>query len=476
VAETHSGVVFFLGDRAYKAKKAVDLGFLDFRTVEDRRIACQREVALNRRLAPDVYLGVADVVGPAGGVCEHLVVMRRLPDDRRLSTLAGTDAELDDEVRDLAGIVAAFHRQMAPTTLAARVASRDAVAARWDQLIEATRRHAPASWDDDLDEIEQAADRYLWGRTTLFAERIEAGRARDGHGDLLADDIFLLDDGARILDCLDFDEELRSGDVLADIAFLAMDLERLGRPALARLLLDTYRHLTQDDWPASLADHFVAQRALVRASVGLLRAEQGDGRAEAVARRHLDLALLHLRAGTVRLVVVSGLPGTGKTTIATAVAERRGAVHLRSDDLRGGTTPAGADRYTPAAIDRVYGELLTTAAGVLARGRSVVVDATWRDPAHRRAVEGLARTTAAELVVLECQAPAGVAEARIERRRTQGTDASEATVQVARAHRATWTPWPEATVVDTATTVDEAVMVALRAVDDAGPASPPRAD
>ena len=476
MVETHSGVVFFLGDRAYKAKKAVDLGFLDFRTVEDRRIACQREVALNRRLAPDVYLGVADVVGPAGGVCEHLVVMRRLPDDRRLSTLAGTEAQLDDEVRDLAGIVAAFHRQMATTPLAARVASRDAVAARWDQLIEATRRHAPATWDDELDEIEQAADRYLWGRAALFAERIEAGRARDGHGDLLADDIFLLDDGARILDCLDFDEELRSGDVLADIAFLAMDLERLGRLALARLLLDTYRHLTQDDWPASLADHYVAQRALVRASVGLLRAEQGDGRAEAVARRHLDLALLHLRAGTVRLVVVSGLPGTGKTTIATAVAERLGAVHLRSDDLRGGTAPASAARYTPAAVDRVYGELLATASGLLARGQSVVADATWRDPAHRRAVEGVARTTAAELLVLECQAPAVVAEARIERRRNQGTDASEATVHVARAHRATWTPWPEATVVDTSTSVDEAVTVALRAVAEPGPATERRAD
>lgn len=473
VAETHSGVVFFLGDRAYKAKKAVDLGFLDFRAVEDRRIACQREVALNRRLAPDVYLGVADVVGPAGDVCEHLVVMRRLPDERRLSTLAGAGAGLDDEVRQLARTMASFHRQMTPTALAARVASRDAVTARWDRLIEATRRHAPASWDETVDAIEKAAHGYLQGRAALFDGRIEAGKARDGHGDLLADDIFLLDDGARILDCLDFDEELRSGDVLADIAFLAMDLERLGRPALAALLLDTYRHATDDDGPASLADHYVAQRALVRASVGLLRAEQGDERAEPIARRHLDLARRHLWAGTVRLVVVSGLPGTGKSTIAAAVAEHLGAVHLRSDALRDevDVPPAGDDRYAPAAVDRVYGEVLARAAGLLARGRSVVADATWRRPDHRLAVEGLARTSFADGVVLECRAPAAVAEARVERRQMQGADPSEATRAVARTHRAAWTPWPGATVIDTTTTVDRAVAVALRAVDEPPPES-----
>lgn len=465
VAETHSGVVFFLGDRAYKAKKAVDLGFLDFRNVEDRRIACQRELALNRRLAPDVYLGVADVVGPAGDVCEHLVVMRRLPDDRRLSTLAGAGADLDDEVRGLARVLAAFHRQMAPTTLAARSASRDAVVTRWDQLIEATRRHAPPSWDDELDAVERAADRYLWGRSALFVERIEAGKARDGHGDLLADDIFLLDDGARILDCLDFDEELRSGDVLADVAFLAMDLERLDRPALAHLLLETYRRATGDDWPDSLAHHYIGQRALVRASVGLLRAEQGDERAEPLARRHLGLALRHLRAGTVRLVVVSGLPGTGKSTIAEAVAEHLGAVHLRSDALRDEVGPPdGVERYAPAAVGRVYGELLARASELLARGRSVVADATWREPDHRLGVEGIAGATAADLRVLECRAPAAVAEARIERRRTLGTDPSEATASVAQEQRATWAPWTGAMVIDTTTSVDEAVARALRSV------------
>lgn len=415
VAETHSGVVFFLGDRAYKAKKAVDLGFLDFRTVEARRIACEREVALNRRLAPDVYLGVAEVIGPAGDVCEHLVVMRRLPDERRLSTLAGSDGELDDEVRDLAALVASFHQGMAATALAARSASRDTVSARWDQLIEATRRHAPPSWDDVVDEIEQAAHRYLQGRSALFAERIGAGKARDGHGDLLADDIFMLDDGPRILDCLDFDENLRCGDVLADVAFLAMDLERLGRPELSRRLLEVYRARTADDWPESLAHHYIGQRALVRASVGLLRAEQGDERAEPIARRHLDLALAHLAAGTVRLVVTSGLPGTGKSTIAAAVAEHLGTAHLRTDDLRREVARApGEDRYSSTAVDRVYGELLSEASDLLARGCSVVVDATWRSPAHRTAAEGLARALSAELHVLECRAASAVADARIE--------------------------------------------------------------
>ena len=467
VAETHSGVVFFLGDRAYKAKKPVDLGFLDFRTVEARRIACEREVALNRRLAPDVYLGVAEVRGPAGDVCDHLVVMRRLPADRRLSTLAASGAGLDDHVRDLAGVMASFHRSLEPTPLAARSASRDAVRARWDRLIESTRQHAPAGWAAAVDSVERSAHRYLEGRRALFDERIDAGRARDGHGDLLADDIFLLDDGARILDCLDFDEELRTGDVLADIAFLAMDLERLGRPALAQVLLDTSRTLTADDWPVSLADHYVAQRALVRASVGLLRAEQGDLAAVASAAQHLALCREHLRAATVRLVVVSGLPGTGKSTVAAALATQLGAVHLRTDELRPAGLGTAEARYSPAAVDRVYDALLAKATTLLERGRSVVADATWRSARPREAVARAARTAVVDLRVLECRAPAALAAARIMKRQAEGDDASEATVEVAAGLRAGWTPWSGAVVLDTDAPVGDVVAAALGAI--AGP-------
>ena len=158
-----------------------------------------------------------------------------------------------------------------------------------------------------------------------------AGRARDGHGDLLADDIFLLDDGPRVLDCLEFDDALRLDDVLADVAFLAMDLERLGRPDLAERFLAAYRAASGDTWPSSLAHHHIAYRAQVRAKVSAIRAEQGVPDSADKAQALLRLALAHLEAGRVRLVLVGGLPGTGKSTARSRHrrGERRGRPALR---------------------------------------------------------------------------------------------------------------------------------------------------
>lgn len=156
----------------------------------------------------------------------------------------------------------------------------------------------------------------------MFAERIRAGRVVDGHGDLLADDIFCLDDGVRILDCLEFDDRLRWLDGLDDACFLAMDLERLGLPDLARRFTSWYAEYSGDPAPESLRHHYVAYRAFVRAKVACLRARAGDGQAAAEAWQLAGMTLGHLRAGAVSLVLVGGLPGTGKTTLAGAARAR----------------------------------------------------------------------------------------------------------------------------------------------------------
>jgi aminoglycoside phosphotransferase family enzyme/predicted kinase len=466
VAETHSGVVFFFGDRAHKLKKPVDLGFLDFRTVESRRIACHREVDLNRRFAPDVYLGVADVVGPDGDVCDHLVVMRRLPASRRLSSLARLGEPLVDEVRALGAQVAAIHAASPQTKVAATSAGWRAMAARWDRLLDSVDAVEP-SVATAVDRIRHLAHRYVDGRTTLFDERVEAGCARDGHGDLLAADIFLLDDGARILDCLDFDEALRAGDVLADVAFLAMDLEHLGRPGLADAFVASYRGASGASWPASLEHHHRAERALVRADVSFIRAAQGDSVAAVAARSLLDLSLAHLEAGRVRLVLVCGPPGSGKSTVAASVAPCVDAELLRSDVVRHDVERdgSGADRYSDAAVHRVYAELLARAAGHLARGRNVVLDATWSSEPLRQAARGMARALSADLDVLECRVPPGVADARIAGRRAIGIDPSEATPSVAADLRARWVPWDDAVVIDTGGSIDETRSAAIAAID-----------
>ena len=407
VAETHSGVVFFVGDRAYKLKKPLDLGFLDYRSREAREAACHREVELNRRLAPDVYLGVADVVGPDGQPFDHLVVMRRLPASRRLATLVADGQPVRGDLRRLARLLAAFHSRAETSRQIEDAASRDAVAARWEaNAAEMTRVVGPLLDPAIAGEGSTIARRYLAGRGSLFASRVAAGRARDGHGDLLADDIFCLNDGPRVLDCLEFDDTLRWGDVLADVAFLAMDLERLGRADLAGQFLAAYREFAGDTWPDSLAHHHIAYRAQVRAKVAALAWEQADegsraqDRAAREAQHLLSLAAEHLRAGRVALVVIGGLPGTGKSTLAGYLGEALGAAVLRSDEIRkqlAGIDPAvpapapfGQGLYRPEMTEATYGELLRRAQGLLAAGGSVGADASWHDPAWREAARTLA--------------------------------------------------------------------------------------
>jgi aminoglycoside phosphotransferase family enzyme/predicted kinase len=479
VAETHSAVVFFVGDRAYKVKKAVDLGFLDFRDRTVRAAMCAREVELNRRLAPDVYLGVADVVGPDGEICDHLVVMRRMPAERRLSTLVCAGDDVDDHLWHLAHLVAAFHARAERSPAAERAAGRDALAARWADNTAGLLAHGGGVLDlDAVLEVDALAKRYLSGRGVLFERRISDGRALDGHGDLLADDIFLLDDGPRVLDCIEFDDGLRLGDALADVAFLAMDLERLGRPDLSARFLAAYREHADDTWPASLAHHHIAYRAQVRAKVGTIRAGQGDATALPETRALLGLARGHLEAGAVRLVLIGGLPGTGKSTLAAGLADALGATVLRSDEVRkelAGLRPDqpapaefGEGLYRPAATAATYGEILRRAEVALALGEVVVLDASWTGERWRAEARDVAARTHADIVELRCSAPPDLAARRIRRRVAAGGDPSDATPDIAAKLAVAEDPWPTAAIVDTSPGPAEALVKALTLVGGPG--------
>jgi aminoglycoside phosphotransferase family enzyme/predicted kinase len=482
VAETHSGVVFFLGDRAYKLKKAVDLGFLDFRSREARLEACRREVALNRRLAPDVYLGVADVVGADGRLADHLVVMQRMPDDCRLSTITADGDRIGEELDRLAEVLADFHAKADRSPAIDASATRDAIAALWESnaLEMAPFRDRPLD-PSRCDDVISLARRFLAGRAPLFDQRIAEGRVCDGHGDLLADDIFCLDDGPRVLDCLEFDDHLRFGDVLADVAFLAMDLERLGRPEEAARFLEGYRAAAADCWPDALAHHYIAYRAQVRAKVAALRWSQGDAGSAAAAGRLLDLCYRHISAAQVRLVIVGGLPGTGKSTVAKGLASALGGLLLRTDEVRKELagldplqpSPAGLDEglYRPAMTESTYTELLTRARRGLGLGRTVVMDGTWRDPRWRAAAADVGRETSSNLFALRCEAPFGVTVDRIDRRRATGDDPSDATEAVARALATSDSPWPVATTIDTAQAPADALAAAVAAIEARGPST-----
>ncbi|HWJ63881.1 MAG TPA: AAA family ATPase [Acidimicrobiales bacterium] len=451
VVETHTAILFFVGEHVYKLKKAVDLGFLDHRDREARRACCKREVELNRRLAPDVYHGVLDLIDEAGRPVDHVVDMRRMPDDRRLSRCIERDEDVEPPLRAAAHVLAALHAHGKADPVHDAEATRDAVLRRWRDGFDQVRTlPVGPSAEEGMARMEDLAVRYLSGRAPLFDERIRRGWIRDGHGDLQAEDIFLLEDGPRILDCLEFGDEYRWGDVLSDVAFLAMDLERLGRPQLAQLFLGLHRQLCADTWPATLADHYIAYRAHVRAKVEILRSVQHADRSAASAGPYIDLANRHLEDAQVRLVVVGGEPGTGKSTLAERLGDRLGAVVLRTDEIRQRMAhPVEIDRYAPEAVTAAYVEMLIEARRLVGLGEHVILDATWTSQAHRSMARSAAAECAADLIELRCTLPRLVADERIRRRQSEGTDASEATVEVATLLAARFERWPEATEVPT---------------------------
>jgi uncharacterized protein len=404
-----------------------------------------------------------------------------MPEDRRLASLLGTP-EGPDRVREVAHRVATIHG-LAPTSAAVEAqGSIEAVTRNWRDNFAQMREAVPSVFStESLDAAETAALRFLDGRRRLFEHRQATGRIRDGHGDLLADDIFCLPDGPRLLDALAFRDDLRYGDVLADAAFLAMDIERLGHPELAQRFLDWYREFTADNFPKSLGHHYLAYRAQVRAKVTAMRAAQVDApdAAAASARALLAVCQRHLTLGAVRLVLVGGLPGTGKSTLADALAHACGWMIIATDEVRkemAGVSLATSlhadpnrDHYRFDDRSAVYTECLRRAEQLLAQGESVIIDASWNSAQWRQAAADTAARSAAELVELRCVAPDAIAEARILRRRAEGPTASDADVAVAHHLRDTADPWPSAITIDTTGTREAALGAVTTALALAGP-------
>ncbi len=472
VVETHISLLFFVADRVYKLRKPVRFGFLDFTDRTAREEDCWREVELNRRLAPDVYLGVADLTMD-GVPMDHLVVMRALPHDRRLSNVVQSGTDVGIWLDRIAARLASFHADAARSASIAEAGSPRVLRAEWESnFAEAARFVGPILEPATDAEVQMTARHWLDRNEALLEDRIRSGYVCDGHGDLQADDIFCLDDGVRICDCLEFSDSLRHGDVCADVAFLAMDLERLGDEGAADWFVTAYEKSAGALLPSPLLHHYIGLRAYVRAKVACLQHEQGTPDAFEAARELHRLSLHHLRRARQILVLVGGLPGSGKSTLAAGLSAQTGWTLLRSDEVRRAVGTTAERRYAPETVTAVYEELVRRARGLLEAGEGVIIDASWVEAAHRSLAADAVAATGCEFVQLCCTCTDAVAISRIGAREAEGLDASEATATVRQrmAHR--FDAWPAARVVDTSNqTPAESLACAFRACAPRDPGS-----
>lgn len=479
--QTHLSHVFLTAERVYKLRKPVDLDFVRFPTREERNADCLREVALNRRLAPDVYLGVAPVgltpAGPRvgavaeglaaasdGEVPEHCVVMRRLPEGRDALSLLQRGRLSAAQLERLAIRLAAFHAAhglgvpapFAPDEWLERCTRP--VEESFSLLDGAPEAAVPA---DLLRLARERCRRFASQHAGRFEQRRLEGRAVEAHGDLHLQHVWYESDAAEplVIDCLEFNERLRRIDAAAEVAFTAMDLEYRDHRVLGEYFLGAYAAECDDYGLYRVVDYFQSYRAAVRAKVASLAARDPDiaaaqrERAAESARRHLELsarALEPRRSPT--LLLVGGIVGTGKSTAARLLAQRAGAPSVASDRVRRHCAAAepgargGPDQglYAPEQRRRVYAGVLERAECVLASGRSAILDATWSARSERQRARELAARLGAELVFVETRCPAELARRRLARREAAGSDASDAGPSFHAASAARFEAWSEA--------------------------------
>jgi hypothetical protein len=430
LVQTHISYVFLAGELVYKLKKPLDLGFLDFTTLEKRRHFCEQEVLLNSRLCDETYVGVVPVslvegrarVEAVGEAVDYAVKMRRLPDEGQMVRLLEADAVTSQHLALLARRLAGFHAASARSPEIDRYGGLETALANWRENFEQTEAYIGRTIHrDQFDDIRAFVRGVAQTDAALFAQRVDEGRARDCHGDLRADAVCFLDDGVCISDCIEFNERFRYSDVAADIAFLAMDLEHRGRQDLSDELMSRYLSATLDATLPLVLPFYKCYRAYVRGKVDGFQLGQAEideaQRARAIesARSYFLLAHSYATHAPPRaLIITVGVTGSGKSFLANALAARIGAAVYSSDAVRKRllgieTTarrwePFEQGIYRPEVTERTYATLLDEARASLERDKPVVLDASYLRRAQREAALRLAGATDTPFLALECEA------------------------------------------------------------------------
>jgi uncharacterized protein len=460
VLETHISWVLLAGDFAYKIKKPVRLGFLDFSSLQARRFFCEEEVRLNRRTAPDLYLGVVAIggeplaFGPCEAAVEYAVQMKRFPQDVLLDRMAHECRLEPRHIDALAHTIACFHAAAPRDEACDSAESVDrALGPAFDNLRDIAALEPSCAVHAALDRLHDWTVHESDALASRFALRRFDGFVRECHGDLHLGNVAVIDGVPVPYDCIEFDACLRWIDVMSDVAFAVMDLEHHGLPRLAARFLNAYLEETGDYAGLRVLRFHLVHRALVRAKIACIRAhqsatgtnERAAAHAEFAARLRLAERLAQPAAPVV--VLMHGLAGSGKTTASQVLLEALGAVRLRSDVERKrlhklpaharSASRAGAGLYGREESRRTYLHLATLAREVLAAGYPVVIDAASLGRADRDRFRDVARAAGAPFELAACTAPEEVLRGRIEGR---ADDASEADAEVLDLQRGTCEP------------------------------------
>lgn len=453
VLETHISWVLLAGRYAYKIKKALDLGFLDFTTLAARHRCCEEEIRLNRRLAAHLYLDVVSIGGsleaPQLGkspAIEYAVRMRRFAAHRMMDRLLARGLVTPAHIDRLAETVARFHAGLPPAPADSPYGTPQAVHAPARQNFDQIAGLLDAADQDPLARLREASEAEFAATAPLIGERRMRGWVRECHGDLHLGNMVLLRDAPTPFDAIEFNADLRWIDVINEVAFLVMDLQHRGRADLGWRFLDGYLQLTGDYAGGGVLRYYLAYRAMVRAKIAAIRARQpGTPAPEAAAALQDAHAYLAQAASTLArrrplLIITHGLPGSGKSTVAGEVLQRLPAIRLRSDverkrlfglePLQSSGSTVGDGMYSAEATRRTYARLQELARSLLAAGHHVVVDAAFLRQAERDQFHALADAMGACFAILSVEADPAILRQRVARRQAHGRDASEADLTV----------------------------------------------
>jgi len=472
---THASKIFLAGDRAYKLKRAIKYPFLDFSTVAKRRAACEAELALNRRTASQLYLGIRGIgrgrhgrIGwsDADDALDWVVEMCQFDQGALFDRLAQRGALTSQLMLDLVAHIAAFHDAAERRPDRGGAAAMVAIEAENDATLRDVGTDSlPAERIAELHERSRASLAQIGG---LLDRRRDAGKVRHCHGDLHLRNICLLHGKPVLFDCLEFSADMASIDVLYDLAFLLMDLEHRGLRGYANLVANRYLDLTDEDDGLAALPLFLSLRGAIRTKV----IAAGPSGNEAEARGYLDLALAMLDPAPPRLIALGGLSGTGKSTIAMRLAPllgaHPGARVLRSDVIRKhllGVAPENqlpAEAYSREMSDHVYTAIRDKAATALAAGYCAIIDAVSLRPEERDSFAAVADAARVPFTGIWLEAPAAALAARIAARRGDASDATSAVLDQQIRHNSGAIDWKR---IDVGGDRDASFVAVARALD-----------